>query len=162
LGYFEDVPDPRHVVHVERVIRAPASVIFDVLADPRRHPDVDGSGTLIEARPGSPTRLSQGVDFAMNMRRGLPYGMVNTVTEFEEGQRIAWAPTPANGRAARLFGRIWRYELEPVDGGTLVRETWDLSHDALRWILRTVYSSRFRRDMTRTLERLDDLVTIKS
>ena len=27
-------------------------------------------------------------------------------------------------------GRIWRYELEPVDGGTLVRETWDISQEA--------------------------------
>jgi hypothetical protein len=162
VGYFDDVTEPRNELHVERVIRAPASVIFDVLADPRRHPEVDGSGTLIEARPGSPTRLSLGVVFAMDMRRGLPYGMVNTVTEFEEGQRIAWAPTPASGRATGLFGRVWRYELEPVEGGTLVRETWDLSRDTLRWILRTVYSSRFRRDMAGSLQRLDDLVTVES
>lgn len=161
LGYFEDVADLRNVVHVERVISAPASVIFDVLADPRRHPEVDGSGTLIEARSDSPVRLSRGVEFAMDMRRGLPYRMVSTVTEFDEGKLIAWAPAPAHGRAAWLFGRIWRYELEPVEGGTLVRETWDLSHDALRWILRFLYASRFRGDMTRSLQRLDDLVTIE-
>jgi uncharacterized protein YndB with AHSA1/START domain len=156
------VSDPGNVVHVERVIHVPAPVIFDVLADPRRHPQFDGSGSLIEARAGSPARLSPGVVFAMDMRRGLPYRMVNTVTEFDEGRRIAWAPAPASRVFAPLFGRIWRYELEPAEGGTLVRETWDLSRDALRWLLRPLYSSRFRADMAESLRKLDDLVTTES
>ncbi|MFI5036713.1 MAG: SRPBCC family protein [Acidimicrobiales bacterium] len=152
----------RDLVHVERVIKAPGSVIFDVIADPRRHPEVDGSGSLVGARSDSPRRLSLGASFAMDMRRGVRYGMVNTVTEFEEGRRIAWASKFASGRGARFFGRVWRYEFEPAEGGTLVRETWDLSHDALRWLLRILYSSRFRRDMTRSLERLERIVAAAS
>ena len=97
--------------------------------------------------------------FAMEMKRGLHYAMANTVIEFEEGKSIAWAPKPANGRGARFFGRIWRYELEPVDGGTLVRETWDISKESLRLLLRYVYSARFRKDMVKSLQLLDDLVT---
>ena len=57
------------------------------------------------------------------------------------------------------MGRIWRYELEPVDGGTRVRETWDISDEALRFVLRYVAASRTRQDMIKSLERLEGLVT---
>ena len=162
LGYFRAMTNHRDIVSVERVMRAPAGTIFEVLADPRRHPEIDGSGTVRHARPDAPDRLSLGATFAMDMRRGLRYGMINTVTEFDEGRRIAWSPKPANGRGARFFGRIWRYELEPVDGGTRVRETWDISSEGLRFLLRHLYASRFRQDMTRSLERLDNLVATQS
>ncbi len=154
--------NPRDIVSVERVMYAPAAVIFDVLADPRRHPDLDGSGTVRSARSGAPARLSEGATFTMDMKRGLKYGMINTITEFDEGRRIAWSPKPANGLGARFFGRIWRYELESVDGGTRVRETWDISREGLRFLLRYVFASRARRDMTRSLERLEGLVTTRS
>lgn len=94
----------RDVVSVERLIHAPADVIFDVLADPARHPEIDGSGSVRAVRPGSSPRLSAGATFGMDMHRGVRYAMVNTVTEFEEGQRIAWSPKPANGRGARFVG----------------------------------------------------------
>ena len=46
-------------------------------------------------------------------------------------RRIAWQTYSTIGWLARFGGgRIWRYELEPVDGGTLVRETWDISQEA--------------------------------
>jgi hypothetical protein len=152
----------RDIVSSERVIQAPAPLIFDVLADPRRHPDFDGSGSVKKVRSDAPARLSEGATFAMEMKRGLPYGMINTVVEFEEGRTIAWAPKLASGRGARFFGRIWRYELEPVDEGTLVRETWDISHESLRLLLRYVYSTRFRKDMVKSLRLLDGLVTHQS
>ena len=41
--------DNRDVVSVERVIAAPPEAIFAVLADPRRHKDFDGSGSVGEA-----------------------------------------------------------------------------------------------------------------
>jgi len=159
LKYFGDMANSRDILSIERVIPAPAAAIFDVLADPRRHPEVDGSGTLRQPRPSAPARLSQGATFAMDMHRVIGYGMISTVTEFDERRRIAWAPKPANGRGARFFGRIWRYELEPVDGGTLVRETWDISHDGFRVLLRHLAASRTRRDMVKSLERLESLVT---
>jgi Polyketide cyclase / dehydrase and lipid transport len=83
--------------------------------------------------------------------------MINTVTEFDEGRLIAWAPKPASGLGARFAGRIWRYELEPVDGGTRVRETWDISQEALRFFLRYVAAAQTRRDMAKSLERLERL-----
>ena len=35
-----------NVVSVERVIEAPASAIFAIVADASRHPEIDGSGSV--------------------------------------------------------------------------------------------------------------------
>lgn len=97
-------------------ISAPAQEIFDLLADPSRHADIDGSGTVTRSISG-PARLSQGARFGMAMRLKLPYRITNTVVEFEESRRIAWRHT---GR------HRWRYELEPLDDvTTVVTETFD-------------------------------------
>ena len=140
-------------VSAERVVNAPAQEVFDLLADPRRHREFDGSGTVRDVVDG-PARLSDGAVFGMGMKAGAPYSMTNTVVEFEEGRRIAWQPRPTNGLARKAIGgRIWRYELEPVPGGTRVRETWDITQErvpplviGLRWLTKI--------SMERTLTRL--------
>ena len=142
---------PHRAVTVERRIPAPAQRIFDVLADPAQHPVIDGSGSLRKARDDAPARLAPGATFGMSMRIGLPYRITNTVVEFEEGRRLAW----------RHLGRqVWRYELEPCEGGTRVRETFDYTNALSPLALRLVrFPSRNRRDMERTLERLEAHVT---
>ena len=138
-------------VSVSRQIDASPEEIFDVLAHPARHSEIDGSGTVKDSRDGQQLRLSPGAKFSMDMRLGLPYRIKNTVVEFEEGRRIAW----------RHFGRhIWRYELEPVDGGTIVRETWDISREATlsRPIVRRLMGAQTRINMARTLERIESAV----
>ena len=138
-------------VSVERVIPAPAEKIFDLLADPARHRDIDGSGTVRDAKSGS-ERLALGSTFGMSMKMGIPYSMVSTVIEFDEDRLIAWQTT---GR-----GRIWRYELEPVDGGTLVRETWDISQEAsLSKPLVVRGGKKTAENMDKTLARIEQLVT---
>lgn len=102
-------------VSVERLIDAPAERIFDVLADPSRHCEIDGSGSLVRMT-SSHTRLALGSTFSMRVRLGVTYTVKNRVLEFEENRLIAWA---------HWNGHRWRYELEPQDdGGTLVRETF--------------------------------------
>ncbi len=97
------------------VVAAPPEQVFALLADPARHAELDGSGT-VRGRVSGPARLALGDRFRMRMRLGLPYVISNQVVEFEEGRRIAW----------RHFGRhVWRYEVEPVDGGARVTETFD-------------------------------------
>ena len=146
-------------VSVSRVIPASPEAIFALLADPDRHHDIDGSGTVTRSRGGSRT-LALGDRFGMDMTWGVPYATSNTVTELEPGRRIAWrtfAPMPLR----RLFtGRTWRYELEPVSGGTRVTETWDPSTEAVpgRYAI-GVLSGHVRRSMTATLGRLEDVVT---
>ena len=111
----EDAPE-----RVERrsiIVDAPASEIFELLADPRRHHEIDGSGTVREARMSAPQRLSAGAKFGMKMKFGVPYSITNTVVDFVENEVIAW----------RHLGRhVWRYTLEPTaDGRTKVTEEFD-------------------------------------
>jgi uncharacterized protein YndB with AHSA1/START domain len=142
-------------VSVERVINAPASSIFELLADPSRHAEIDGSGTV--KGTGEPsTRLSLGAQFGMNMKMGFGYRMVNTVIEFEDDRRIAWQPRPDSGLLAKAVGgRIWRYELEPVDGGTLVRETWDTSEEKAKLFV-TSMAPKVKKSIEATLQRIAD------
>lgn len=142
---------------VERIIPAPAEQIFELLADPRRHQDFDGSGTVRNAK-NVPDHLELGSKFGMSMHLGVPYSMTSTVIEFEPNRRIAWQ-TWAPGFAHRLAGgRIWRYELEPVEGGTLVRETWDISQERVKAVVQPARGKTIK-GMTKTLERIEALLT---
>ncbi|GGD09967.1 SRPBCC family protein [Nocardioides daphniae] len=97
------------------LVDAPASVIFDILADPHQHPRIDGSGTVQEI-VDSPDRLSEGAQFSVQMKRGLGYRTTNTVVEYEDDALIAW----------RHRGQHrWRYELTPEGEKVRVTETWD-------------------------------------
>ena len=150
-----------YVLSVERVIPAPADKIFDLVADAGKHPLIDGSGSVKQVKEGSPQRLSKGATFGMDMQLGVKYSMTSEVIEFEENRRIAWQSKPRGGIGGRLAGgRIWRYELEPADDGTLVRESWDLSQDKQRVFLkRGPMPNQTKRNMEKTLERIEELVT---
>ena len=150
-----------NVFTVERLISASPEVIFDVLADPAKHALIDGSGMLQGANEASSFRLALGVTFGMGMKLGVRYSTVNTVVEFEENRRIAWQTGPKGKLEAYVAGRIWRYDLEPSGDRTVLRESWDISTDHQRALLRLgdIYSKKTRRDMELTLARLDALVT---
>jgi hypothetical protein len=153
------MPNTNNVETVERVIHAPASVIFDLLADPRRHPEIDGSGTVRETKPGVAERLSLGSEFGMSMQYGLKYSMVSKVVEFEENRRIAWQSRPPSSFGAKLAGgRIWRYDIEPVEGGTRVRESWDISQEKIKAIVRPA-RKKTKKSMEKTLARIEEIVT---
>jgi hypothetical protein len=148
------------VVSVERMIPAEASAIFALVADAARHPEIDGSGTVQKVKADAPEHLVLGSTFGMSMRMGIPYSMVNTVIEFVEDARIAWQARPSGLAGRFVGGRIWRYELEPSIGGTLVRESWDISKDLQRPLLRLGgLPERTASSMSRTLERIEELVT---
>ena len=143
---------------VERVIAAPPETIFAIIADPSRHHEFDGSGTVRDAKD-VPSQLRLGSKFGMSMKLGMPYSMENTIIELEENRRIAWQTRPPLGWAARfLGGRIWRYELEPVEGGTRVRESWDISQERVKAMVAPA-RKKTRQNMEATLARLDELVT---
>lgn len=137
-------------VSVSKVIAADAGPIFDVLADPARHGEIDGSGMVLDVRGGG-TRLALGSKFEMDMKLGpIPYRISNHVLEFEENRRIAWA---------HMGGHRWRYELEPVDGGTKVTETFDWSTARIpKFIELAGYPKRHPAIMEATLERLAALI----
>jgi uncharacterized protein YndB with AHSA1/START domain len=147
------------VVTVERTIAAPPEAIFDFLADPSRHREIDGSGTVRDAK-GERQRLKLGSQFGMSMKMGIPYSMVSTVVEFEDNRRIAWQTRGPGAIGKHVAGRIWRYELEPVDGGTRVRETWDIrSESAVTKPVVRLGADKTRKNMEATLARIEELVT---
>ena len=99
-----------------RVVPAAPEEIFALLADPAHHVEIDGSGTVQRLVAGrGPMQL--GSRFTMAMKAfGVPYRITSKVVEYEENQRIAWC---------HLVRNLWRYELEPTEGGTLVTESAD-------------------------------------
>jgi hypothetical protein len=148
------------VVSVERVVPADPEAIFDLVADAAKHPVIDGSGSVVQVKADAPQRLSLGATFGMSMKLGVPYSMVNTVVEFENNRRIAWQARPPGILGRVTAGRIWRYELEPVEGGTRVRESWDVSEDHQRFFLKLgPIPERTRINMEKTLARIEKVVT---
>ena len=87
----------------------------------------------------------------MDMRLGVPYRVRNTVVEFEEDRLIAWR---------HFGGHIWRYRLDPVDGGTDVTEEFDYRKALSPWFIELMgYPKRHEPETERTLGRLADAVT---
>jgi uncharacterized protein YndB with AHSA1/START domain len=146
-----------NTISVERVINASAGDIFAMIADAGRHSSFDGSGTVDHSTEKSQP-LALGAKFGMSMRGRpeslfLPYRTTNTVIEFEPDRRIAWQTRM--GPLGVIGGRIWRYELSPVENGTLVRETWDVSQDRQRPMLKMGAMPKQTEDgMRATLERI--------
>lgn len=134
------------IVSRSTIVAAPAQMIFDLLADPRRHGEIDGSGSIQSAQLDAPERLSLNATFGMKMKIGVPYKITNTVVEFEEGKTIAWR---------HFGGHIWRYNLEPTDGGTKVTEQFDWNRSKTPLLLKLRKSPQENaKFMEKTLENL--------
>ncbi|MBG6183251.1 uncharacterized protein YndB with AHSA1/START domain [Arthrobacter sp. CAN_A214] len=147
------VREPRpsaYLITRERLIDAPAGRIFEVLATPSLHSVIDGSDTVKGEQPNGPKRLALGARFGMDMSMGASYRILNTVTEFEEGRRIAW----------RHFSRhTWRYILEPRGDATLVTEQWDARDVPFKLVLRLAgFTRRHPESIEKTLAKLEEHV----
>jgi hypothetical protein len=147
------------LVSVERRIEAPAQRIFELLADPARHIDIDGSEMLRGA--DQPTAITGVGDvFFMKMFYGQfgDYVMRNEVTEFVADRRISWTPSRHDIDTDEPWFHRWGFELEP-DGSsaTTVREFFDCtrSPDDAKEILKN--GAVWVEAMTRSLERIDEL-----
>lgn len=113
-------------------IEAPAAAVFAVLADPTRHPAIDGTGRVCE--PVDRDRLTEpGQIFRMGMYHpNHPdgnYEMANQVQVFDPPHTISWKPgNRSDDGELRFGGWIWRYDLAP-DGpsSTKVTLTYDWS-----------------------------------
>jgi uncharacterized protein YndB with AHSA1/START domain len=142
----------KRIVSASRVINASPDKIFAVLADPSKHPLIDGSGMVVSSK-SNPDRLSLGASFSMNMKLGAKYTTKNVVSEFEENHVIAWH------HHAQF---VWRYQLDPVEGGTKVTESFDYSKPWGVFLIPAGTPAKNQRAMEKTLERLDKLVTTGS
>lgn len=102
------------------LVHAPPAELFALVADPHRHPELDGSGTVRDAEVTGPDTLSKGARFSVGMKQyGVPYRITSTVTAFTEGRLVEWQ---------HPMGHRWRWELvESEPGTTQVTETFDYS-----------------------------------
>jgi hypothetical protein len=161
--------DEYQPVRVSRRIEAPAGVIFQVLADPRRHLELDGSGMLRGAVTQTPVSGTGDV-FVMRMYYSEHgnYEMDNHVVEFEQDRRIVWEPVAGKGHpdtapgstAAARWGHRWGYELVPDGpGATVVTEIYDCSRAPEAERAEIDNGRVWAASMARTLERLDRACT---
>lgn len=135
------------IVSVDQIVHASPEAIFDLLADPRQHPVFDGSGTVRKTQGMTPQRLSLGAKFGMDMKMGIPYKITNEVIEFDEGKQIAWR---------HFGGHVWRYILEPVEGGTKVTEQFDYAKSRSKLFLKVTGAiAKNEKAMNNTLKNLE-------
>jgi hypothetical protein len=159
--------DEYQPVSVSRRICAPAHDIFQVLANPLRHPDFDGSESL---RGAASTAVISGVGDVFVMKMYFPhlgdYEMNNHVVEYEPDRRIGWEPEAGRGHPSAApgspdparWGQRWSYQLTP-DGpdATVVTEIFDCSRVPEAERAGIDNGKIWIEGMTSTLERLDAL-----
>lgn len=112
-------------VTVSRTIDASSKDVFEVLSNPERHPQLDGSG-FVRSVDRSDRITATGQVFRMNMvgdHMGGEYQTDNTVTGYRENHLLVWQTAPADTPPP---GWEWRWELEAQgSGSTLVTLTYD-------------------------------------
>jgi len=128
-----------------------------LLADPRNHTPLDGSG-LLRGDPVGLDRLKLGDTFTMGMSQaGKAYRSVNEVVEFEPDRRIAWQSTGRKWRGPQSRrGQRWRYILQPNPAGTPVEHAcvWGYARTPLLTIWLPGFPRRMQPAMERSLANL--------
>lgn len=126
--------DTSKKIQVSKVIDAPASDIFALLADPNRHSELDGAGMVKGVEGDAQPIVAIGQTFTMNMHQPDlgDYRMINAVTAIVPEARIGWAPSmdPSCELAEKLgdmdvAGHTYSYDLREVEGGTEVTSTYE-------------------------------------
>ncbi len=71
-------------------VAAPAAELYDLAVDPRRHHELDGSGTVV-GNIKAPEALVVGSKFSTRMKMlGVPYRLTSTVTALKPHELIEW------------------------------------------------------------------------
>lgn len=127
MSDVQTLDEPGAVVR-SMVIARPADELYRLLADPRRHREIDGGGsvgTVIEA----PEEVRPGDTFTIRMRQfGVPYRITSRVTRAVPAEIVEWRHPQ---------GHHWRWELADIgDGRTRVTETFDYRGNRARGMLR--------------------------
>jgi hypothetical protein len=132
-------------------IGAPAAELFAVVADPRRHHELDGSGTVRENLK-CPSEIVEGAKFSTKMRIwGMPYWIVSTVTSMKPYEEFEWR---------HPVGHRWRWEFEALSPTlTRVTETFDYRNTgrvkgALRYYERFGFAKANAKGIEATLTKL--------
>jgi uncharacterized protein YndB with AHSA1/START domain len=151
--------DESTTVKLSRRIEAEPAHIFEILSQPTRHIEIDGSGMLRAAITEDPI-AGVGDVFAMKMYHEEfgDYEMNNRVVEFEDNHRITWEPERRDIVAESWHYR-WGYDLVPDDAGaTIVTEFFDFSRSPEEARQATKDGTVWTEAISASLEKLDKLV----
>ena len=98
-------------------VAAPAAELWALAADPRRHHELDGSGT-VRGNVTAPAKIAVGETFSTNMKTyGVPYRVTSTVTALTPNELVEWR---------HPMGHRWRWEFAALSPTlTRVTETFD-------------------------------------
>ena len=145
---------------VERTINASSDAIFDVLTNPDRHKELDGSGFIQAVRKGD--RIEKvGDQFTMDMagdHMGGDYATDNHVVGYDQNRLLAWKTAPA-GTEPKGWQWVWELESQGSDQ-TLVRHTYDWSQVTDPGLLaKNLFPLVKQEQLEDSLQRLDQAVT---
>jgi uncharacterized protein YndB with AHSA1/START domain len=147
-------------ITVERTINASTDAVFDVLSNPDRHVELDGSGFVTAVAKGDRIQ-GVGDTFRMNMtgdHMGGDYQTDNTVTGYDKNHLLSWQTAPA-GKEPPGWEWVWELESQGSDQ-TLVRHTYDWSKVTDRALLdKGLFPLVSADQLEDTLQRLDQQVT---
>jgi uncharacterized protein YndB with AHSA1/START domain len=141
-----------HQIQVSRIVEAPVERVFALIADPDRHPDLDGTGTLRASR--THTVITEVGDvFIMDVHAhdiGRNQSQ-SVVTTHVRDRALGWAPGPVDRDP---FGHTFTFTLEPNgDDQTLVTLTYDWSAVTDEQLL-PMMPRVSREDLTSSLDKL--------
>jgi hypothetical protein len=152
---------------VELVVAADPDAVYDVVSDVtrigERSPECHTARWLPGAAEGTPGAVFRGSNRAGRAAR---WSRRCEVVAAEPGRSFAFRTLPERLDVSRRDSTTWRYDLEPVDGGTRVRHSYEITSLPLRPI-RAVYGvlmphhRDMRPHMRVNLEALRDLFTGK-
>ncbi|GAB3192968.1 SRPBCC family protein [Nesterenkonia suensis] len=136
-------------------VRASAEELYALIANPHRHHELDGSGTVRTSAIG-PRELRPGDRFRVDMRKyGIPYALTMVTTAAEPPHVVEWR---------HPGGHRWRWELQADDGATVVTESYDYTGQpaALRRLLGLAGIHRENsRGISASLQQVHDLFASK-
>lgn len=123
-------PEKSERIEIRRMIPFDAARIFSVVRDPEGHVTIDSTG-MLQSWTGEPA-AKVGDEFVIHMDReslnDYPMGKYDVsvvITRYEQDRAIAWT---IQGQINPQIGHVYGYELEPVEGGTMVTSYYDWSN----------------------------------
>jgi hypothetical protein len=104
-------------VTVSALVTAPCETLFSIVSDPMRHPELAGSGEVMETRWLTPLPVQVGSGFQSRQCVGwYQYPSRSYVQVYEPPHRFIWLSGPGFKRAP--FGQLWGFDLKPLDART--------------------------------------------
>jgi hypothetical protein len=142
-----------HQISRSVAVQAAAPELSAIGADPTRHHEVDGSGT-VRGNIHAPAKYVVGAQFSTRMRMyGVPYRIASTFTGLVPDKLIEWR---------HPVGHHWRWEFEALSPTrTRVTETFDYRDtgwvkDGLKYSERMGFAKRNATGIEATLSKLRD------